>query len=86
MAKIRLSDSSDAYDCVIDTKVMEVEIRETFLGVLFVTEDGEHLAVSMRDNGFEVHYTGIFGSKGFDAGWFDFKAGNVTRQGGEQIG
>jgi len=33
-------------------------ITEAFLGVTFITEDGEHLTVSMRDSGFELNYSG----------------------------
>ena len=74
--KIRLSEPDDSYHAEIDSTVMDVEVRECFLGVEFVTEDGARLAVSMRDDGFEVHYWG----EGFDAGWVDFKGG-VSSQG-----
>lgn len=77
MGKILLNEPEGPYHCEIDTDVMKVELRETFLGVSFVTERGEKLSVSMRDNGFEVHYSGDFGEKGFDAGWTEFKDGII---------
>lgn len=40
----------------IDTDVADVEITENFLGVMFVTRDGERLAVAHRDTGFELMY------------------------------
>lgn len=77
MSKIKLSQPEGPYHADIDTGAMKVELRETFLGVAFITEGGERLSVCMRDNGFEVHYTGDFGATGFDAGWFEFKDGKA---------
>ena len=54
MAKIALNEPDRPYVVVIDTEVMEVTLREVFLGVVFVTEDGCRLAVCMRDDGYEV--------------------------------
>lgn len=76
--KIHLKQPDGPYDSVIDTRVMDVELLEVFNGVSLVTEAGEKLSVSMRDHGFEVHYTGDFGEKGFDAGWVEFKGGTVS--------
>lgn len=59
MAKIILSEPDGPYKTTIDTEVMKVELREVFLGVSFVTDNGEKLAVSMRDDGFEVIYKGV---------------------------
>lgn len=78
MAKIILSEPDGPYNCVIDTGAMEVDIEEAFIGVVFKTKDGERLAVSMRDSGFEVHYSADFGEKGFNAGWTDFKNGFIN--------
>lgn len=58
MAKIVLSEPEGPYKATIDTEVMQVELREVFLGVFFTTPDGEQLGVSMRDRGFEVSYNG----------------------------
>jgi hypothetical protein len=79
MAKIILKtpEGIPPYHTIIDTDVMEVEVRESYLGVIFVSDSGERLAVSMRDNGFEVHYWGDFVEKGFDTGWTDFKDGHI---------
>lgn len=56
----------------------DIELREVFNGVTFVTEDGERLSVCMRDSGFEVHYYGgNFEEKSFDLGWFRFVGGRV---------
>lgn len=78
MAKILIYQPDGPYSCELDSGAMGVKIGEAFLGVAFVTDSGEKLSVSMRDNGFEVHYTGDFGETGFDAGWTEFKNGNVT--------
>lgn len=78
MSLIKVSHPDGPYSSELDTGVMDVEIREAFLGVGFVTENGERLAVSMRDGGYEVHYTGDFGETGFDAGWFRFNNGVVN--------
>lgn len=81
MARISISEPDGPYHCVIDTQVMNVEIRETFLGVAFVAESGERLSVSMRDNGFEILYSGDFGEKGFDCGLTEFKDGTIKTPG-----
>jgi hypothetical protein len=81
VAKIILQIPDNPYHCILDTDVMDVELRDVFLGVRFITEDGEMLSVCMRDGGFEVHYTGNFGDKGFDAGWFEFKGSHVNQRG-----
>ena len=64
MAKIKLSGPSNPYSAEIDTGAMYVEIKEAFVGVKFVTKDGETLAVSMRDSGFEIKYSVGFGEVG----------------------
>lgn len=56
MAKITIEIPGSPYKTIVDTGAMQVEIRETFLGVRFVTANGEQLSVSMRDSGFEVLY------------------------------
>lgn len=76
--KIHLSEPHGPYHCDIDTDVMQVTLREVFLGVAIMTDRGEKLSVSMRDNGFEVHYTGDFGETGFDSGWVEFKDGLIS--------
>ena len=70
---INLSEPDGPYGCEIDPGVMDVQLREVFLGVRFVTEGGAQLSVSMRDDGFEVHYWG----EGFDCGWTHFQNGTV---------
>lgn len=78
MGRIVLSEPEGPYSCTLDTGVMNVKLIEVFKGVQFVADSGEKLSVSMRDNGFEVHYEGVdsIGDK-FDAGWFAFKDGNA---------
>lgn len=56
MAKILLKEPDGPYSTEIDTRVMNVEIRETYLGVKFITDEGNTLSVSMRDSGFELVY------------------------------
>lgn len=56
MAKIILKEPKGPYYCEIDTETMDVEIKDAFLGIGLVTQDGEHLSVSMRDSGFELAY------------------------------
>lgn len=56
MAKIEIREPEGPYSCVLDTEAMQVELREVFLGVRFITESGEELTVSMRDSGFEIRY------------------------------
>lgn len=80
MAKLYIHEPDRPYHAVIDTEAMAVEIRDAFIGLTFITDDGEKLVVCMRDGGFEVHYSGDFGEKGFDGGWTEFKAGRILRQ------
>jgi len=56
--KIKLSEPDGPYSCEIDTEVMEVEIREAFIGALFVTAEGVRLGVMMRDDFFEFTVNG----------------------------
>jgi hypothetical protein len=77
VAKIILKDPQSPYHCEIDTDVMEVEVRESYLGFLFITDQGEELAVSMRDGGFELHYFGHRKGRPFEFGWFDLKDGRL---------
>lgn len=66
---------------VLDTGTNMVEVKEAFIGITFKTENGEELGVQMRDGGFEVHYSGDYGSHGFDAGSVSFRGGNITPMG-----
>lgn len=78
MAKIFIRNDPEKFPaCQLDTQTSDVEILDAFLGVVFVTKQGERLAVCMRDNGFEVHY--YEDHKQFDEGWFEFKNGKVQR-------
>lgn len=52
--KITISEPEGPYQATIDTDVMDVTIREAFLGAGFVTDGGCRLAVCMRDDGYEV--------------------------------
>lgn len=79
--KILIQEPDGPYKCEVDSGVMYVTLKEVFLGVALTTDDGETLHISMRDSGFEIHYTGDFGEKGFDAGWVDFKGGQMTPRG-----
>jgi len=81
MAKIILSEPKGPYRCTLDTDVMDVVLKEVFLGVIFKTADGEALAVCMRDSGFEVHYMSAFGETRFDAGITEFKNGVIKKLG-----
>jgi hypothetical protein len=85
MAKITLSEPSGPYHCVLDTDVMTVQIREAFVGVQFVTEDGGLLSVAMRDDGFEVHYHGNHNGWAFDSGWVEFKGCEIKTRSGRKI-
>jgi hypothetical protein len=80
MANITLREPDGPYHCSIDTDVMNVEIRNAFLGVEFVTEGGAILAVSMRDDGFEVHYHGQTDGFYFDSGWIECKGQVINRK------
>ena len=48
----------------------ELEIRECFSGVGFITSDGESLGVCMRDSGYEITYQGQ---------WWRLVGGEVNR-------
>lgn len=65
MSIITLREPDGPYKCEIDTDVMEVEIQDTFLGVGFVTQEGQRLDVCMRDGGFEVRHN--------NGKWVEFK-------------
>lgn len=52
--KITLAEPDGPYKAEIDTEVMEVTLREVFVGVGFETADGCRLSVCMRDDGYEV--------------------------------
>lgn len=86
MAKITLQQPSGSYKCELDTDSLEVRIQEAFLGIQFVSDSGEHLAVCMRDTGFEIHYwqpsTDQTEPHIFDAGWIDLKDGIVIQRKG----
>lgn len=82
MAKISIvppgDDKFKLVECEINTMANDVEIREAFNGIVFITKEGERLAVSMRDSGFEVHYFHDHPQL-WDSGWFEFKSGKVQR-------
>ncbi len=82
--KIHISEPNGPYNCVIDSKVMDVKLYEVFKGVVIETKDGQKLAVSMRDDGFEVHYYGGTRDNGFDFGWTEFKGGFIEPIKGKQ--
>ena len=46
----------DIYAPFIENDCTDVEITEAFSGPIFKTEDGEYLAVCMRESGFELVY------------------------------
>lgn len=54
--KIKISEPESPYSAEFDPGVMDVTLEEVFNGVTFVTKDGEHLHVYMRDSGFEIIY------------------------------
>jgi hypothetical protein len=62
---------------MVDPGVGDVVITKAFLGVGFLTGDGEHLGVSMRDHGFEFLYHPE-GVDGPEQHW-EFKNGMVKR-------
>lgn len=80
MAKITLTEPDGPYHCALDTDVMTVQIREAFIGIQFVTEGGALLSVSMRDDGFEVHYHGQQDGFYFDSGWIECKGQVISRK------
>jgi len=71
--KITITADPDFEPTTIHPGVSDVDITEAFLGVRFTTEDGAHLAVCMRDDGYEVRYWG----DGFESGWVEFKGGST---------
>lgn len=75
MAKINLSVPNSPFHATIDSDVMEVTVREAFLGVKFVTEKGEELTVVMRDGGYELTYASSKEDKGIPLG---LQNGTVT--------
>ena len=80
MSKIALREPHGPYHCEIDTDTMDVVIKEAFLGVQFVTEDGERLSVCMRDSGFEISYS-IDGVRiPDDENWWEFKEGITMKR------
>jgi hypothetical protein len=48
----------------------EIELREVYNTVRLVTNDGEELAITMRDSGFEFVYEGVE---------YSAKKGEITR-------
>jgi hypothetical protein len=56
MANIKLIEPDGPYGAEINTGVMRTFITEAYIGVTFVTADGEVLDVHMRDSGFELTY------------------------------
>lgn len=81
MSEIHIKTPNSPYETVLDTGAMDVLIKKAYLGMVFVSDDGEMLAVSMRDGGFEVKYWGDFGEEGFDLGFTQFKDGTIIRPG-----
>jgi len=55
MATITIKEPEGPYSATIDTGVMDVVLKQTFIGVTFVTEEGKELHVSMRDGGYEIY-------------------------------
>jgi len=55
---INLSEPEGPYSCELNTEVMRVEIREAYIGPMFITENGQTLVVIMRDDGFELTLNG----------------------------
>lgn len=68
---IKIEEPDGPYSCIVDTGVMEVELSDVFLGVGFVTKEGNRLSVAMRDDGFEVLYRPK--SDPDNADWVEFK-------------
>lgn len=56
MAKILLKEPDGPYSAEINTGAMDVEIRNAYIGVKFITEEGKTLSISMRDGDFELIY------------------------------
>jgi hypothetical protein len=49
----------------------EIELKEVYNTIRFVTNDGEELAITMQDSGFEFVYEGVE---------YSAQKGEVTRQ------
>ena len=73
MANIKLVEPDGPYGAEINTGVMRTFITEAFIGVTFITAEGEILDVCMRDGGFEVVY-----SVGKESQLVRLVAGDVT--------
>ncbi len=58
MAVITLKEPEGPYAAIIETKAMVLELREVFVGVRFITKEGNTLSVCMRDDGYELMYNG----------------------------
>ena len=56
--KITMSEPEGPYSCELDTEVMRTEIREAYIGPMFISQDGTTLVVIERDNGFELTLSG----------------------------
>lgn len=66
MAKIKLKHNSMIAAPTIDSDTLDVVIEDAFVGVTFLSPDGEELIVAMRDGGFEVCYNDV---------WYEMKQG-----------
>lgn len=71
-------EEQEPMDLVLDGQ--DIELRDVFNGIAFVSAEGERLSICMRDNGFEAHYYTLPDEEGksFDAGWFLFSSGVVN--------
>jgi len=56
MANIKIREPDGPYGAEINTGVMRVFVTEAYIGLTFVTPDGEVLDVLMRDSGYELNY------------------------------
>lgn len=56
MAKITIDKDVIASNLVLDTSVFDVTIEKAYLGVRFISDNGEEIYVCNRDGGFEVGY------------------------------
>ena len=77
MAKITISDPNSPYKCMVDTENNDVDLRDVFLGVRFLTDQGAALSVCMRDNGFEVRYVHNINDHAFNDAWTELKDGQI---------
>lgn len=59
--KIILRSPCSPYKSMVDTDVMDVTIRDAFIGLALESPDGEVLRVCMRDSGFELVYEHPYG-------------------------